>query len=57
MAHGSATVTVGGDLDITGGTFRGTNDVGSATFNIAGNISNDGTWQQDDGSSKGTFHS
>jgi len=48
-------VTIGGNLTITGGTFRGTNSAGNATFNIAGNISNGGTWQQDDGSSTGVF--
>jgi hypothetical protein len=52
---GSAAVSIGGNLNITGGTFRGTNDAGNATFNIGGNISNGGTWQQDDGSSKGRF--
>jgi hypothetical protein len=54
-AAGSATVTIGGKLNISGGTFRGTNDVGDATFNIAGNIVNGGTWQQDDGTSTGIF--
>ena len=46
-------MTVGGNLNIIGGTFRGTNDAGNATLNIAGNVSNDGAWQQDDGSSAG----
>lgn len=54
-AAGSSTITVGGNLNITAGTFRGTNDVGNATFNIGGNITNNGTWQQDDGSSTGIF--
>jgi hypothetical protein len=52
---GSATITIGGSLSVNSGTFRGTNDAGNATFNIAGNLTNDGTWQQDDGSSAGTF--
>ena len=52
---GSATINLGGSLAISGGTFRGTNDIGHATFNIKGNITNGGTWQQDDGSSTGVF--
>ncbi len=54
-AAGSATVDLGGNLTITGGTFRGTNAVGNATFNIKGNVTNDATWEQDDGSSTGVF--
>ncbi|MEI6455231.1 MAG: hypothetical protein WCO93_02990 [bacterium] len=52
---GSATITIGGNLSVNSGTFRGTNDAGNATFNIAGNLINDGIWQQDDGSSTGVF--
>lgn len=51
----SATITIGGNLLVSAGTFRGTNSDGNATFNIAGNITNNGTWQLDDGSSSGIF--
>jgi len=54
-AAGSATITIGGNLLVSSGTFRGINDVGNATFNIAGNITNNGTWQRDDGSANGVF--
>lgn len=51
----SATITIGGCLLVNSGTFRGTNSSGNATVNISGNITNDGTWQPDDGSSTGIF--
>jgi len=51
----SASITIGGNLLVSSGTFRGTNSSGNATFNITGNITNNGTWQIDDGSSSGIF--
>jgi len=51
----SATITISGNLLVNACTFRGTNSAGNATFNIAGNITNNGTWQIDDGSSTGIF--
>jgi len=49
----AANITIGGNLLVSSGTFRGTNSAGNATFNIAGDITNNGTWQLDDGSSTG----
>ncbi len=51
----SATITIGGSLLVSSGIFRGTNSSGNATVNISGNITNNGTWQPDDGSSTGIF--
>ncbi len=52
---GSGTISIGGELTIGSGVFRGTNDAGNATVYIEGDIHNNGTWQQDDGSSSGIF--
>jgi len=51
----SANISVGGNLLVSEGTLRGTNSAGNAIFNITGDITNNGTWQLDDGSSTGIF--
>jgi len=54
---GNAILNVAHDLLISPGTgaLRGTNQGGHATLNLGGNLINNGTFQQDDGSSSGIF--
>lgn len=55
-SSGNASLTVTRTVDIqTLGTLRGTNNNGHGTLNLGGDLINNGSIEQDDGSSTGTF--